>query len=56
MIILNAILREGFRFGDDDFKDINQVIFRLFDIADEEGYLMGEAEKLFEEWREEDEI
>ena len=54
IIILNAILREGFRFGDNDFKDINQVIFRLIDIADGEGYLMGEAESLFDVWRQEE--
>ena len=54
MIILNAILREGFRFGDNQPKDINQVIFRLIDIADGEGYLMGEAESLFDVWRQEE--
>ena len=54
MIILNAILREGFRFGDNEPKDINQVIFRLIDIADGEGYLMGEAESLFDVWRQEE--
>ena len=46
MIILSAILREGFRFGDNQPKDINQVIFRLIDIANGEGYLRGEAESL----------
>ena len=54
MIILNSILREWFRFGDNQPKDINQVIFRLIDIADGEGYLMGEAESLFEVWRQEE--
>ena len=54
MIILNAILREGFRFGDNQPKDINQVIFRLIDIANGEGYLRSEAESLFEVWRQEE--
>lgn len=54
MIILSVILREGFRFGDNQPKDINQVIFRLIDIANGEGYLRSEAESLFDVWRQEE--
>ena len=54
MIILNAILREGFRFGDNDPNDINQVIFQLIGIAYDEGYLKDEAESLFDVWRQEE--
>ena len=53
--ILNSILRQGFRFGDVQPMDINQVIFRLIDIADGEGYLMGEAESIFYTWKQEGE-
>ena len=54
-IILNAILREGFRFGDNESKDINQVIFDLIRIAYDEGYLRDIAGYLYVVWREEGE-
>ena len=54
MIILSAILREGFRFGDNQPKDINQVIFQLIGIAYDEGYLKDEAVSLFDVWRQEE--
>ena len=49
-IILNAILREGFRFGDNESKNINQVIFDLIRIAYDEGYLRDIARYLYDYW------
>ena len=54
MIILSAILREGFWYWLKYPNDINQVIFQLIGIAYDEGYLKDEAVSLFDVWRQEE--
>ena len=50
MAVLNSILDNGFMFidGNDQPKNINQVISFLLKVADGEGYLKSEASETFD--------
>ena len=53
MAVLNSILGDGFMYIDDAEQptNINQVIWFLLKVADDEGYLKREARELLEKYK-----
>ena len=53
MSVLNSILGDGFMYIDDAEQptNINQVIWFLLKVADDEGYLKREARELLEKYK-----
>ncbi len=53
MAVLNSILEDGFMFidGNDQPKNLNQVISFLIEVADSEGYLKSRASEIYDKFK-----